>query len=141
MSKSKTSKPSPRRPKPKKCAPKTMTEIAMHSEPYERFEMLMRNQFLQGQEIERYRAEANALRIACTDLAAECDESRKQHLVATQRNVELTGELNAANAALQQYVTSYQTYRGRIVDADHGAAKREAQALKGANMRVGYGGS
>ena len=89
---------SPRRPKPKKCAPRTMTEIAMRSEPYERCEMYMRKQFFQGQEIERYRAEADALRIECTNLAAERDEARKQHLVATTRNVELTGELRKLQA-------------------------------------------
>ena len=61
------------------------------------------------------------------NILQELDESRKQHLVATQRNVELTGELNAANAALQQYVTSYQTYVGRIKEADRTLAQMENQ--------------
>ena len=65
-------------------------------------------------------------------LTAELTESRKQHLVATQRNVELTGELNAANAALQQYVTSYQTYVGRIKEVDRTLAQME-------NQRAGRG--
>jgi hypothetical protein len=53
---------------------------------------------------------------------AERDEARKLHLEATKRNVALTEayekELKDAMLALQQYETSYRTYRGRIMDLD-----------------------
>ena len=108
----KRKQPSPRRPKPKKCAEceTNMSKLAMAED-----------QLL----VERFanKITDNVSRIRL----AERDESRKQHLVATQRNVELTGELNAANAALQQYVTSYQTYVGRIKEADRTLAQMENQ--------------
>ena len=108
----KRKQPSPRRPKPKKCAERetNMSKLAMAED-----------QLL----VERL-AHKISVSVSIT-YAAERDEARKQHLVATQRNVELTNELNAANAALQQYMTSYQTYVGRIKEADRTLAQMENQ--------------
>ena len=112
MRKRKTSKPSPRRPKPKKCAEceTNMSKLAMAED------QLLAERF----------AHKISVSVSIT-YAAERDEARKQHLVATQRNVELTNELYAANAALQQYMTSYQTYVGRIKEADRTLAQMENQ--------------
>ena len=115
MRKQKTSKPSPRRPKPKKCI-----ECA-NCKP-----LRTRTHELYSQ-CSIWEAKHFQRQIENNNLRAERDESRKQHLVATQRNVELTNELNAANAALQQYMTSYQTYVGRIKEADRTLAQMENQ--------------
>jgi uncharacterized protein (DUF3084 family) len=69
------------------------------------------------------------------DHAAERDTARKELAAASddfkqaQKNLfETRKELAEANQALTQYVASYQTYRGRIVDADRTQAQMEIEA-------------
>ena len=119
-------KPSPRRPKPKKCVSRTILSDELVA--WSRKGTDDANRIRRLTEDRDSLAETSSANLgAYMQAAAERDESRKQHLVATQRNVELTGELNAANAALQQYVTSYQTYVGRIKEADRTLAQMENQ--------------
>ena len=80
MRKRKTSKPFPRRPKPKKCI-----ECA-NCKP-----LRTRTHELYSQ-CSIWEAKHFQRQIENNNLRAERDESRKQHLVATQRNVELTEE-------------------------------------------------
>ena len=71
MRKQKTSKPFPRRPKPKKCAARRCIECANCKPLRDRLKESLNLQW---------------------NTQAERDEARKQHLVAAQRNVELTEE-------------------------------------------------
>ena len=93
----KRKQPSPRRPKPKKCA-----ECERHKNLLRALQIDLEEE---RKQLEYQLAAKESWEDACQRMydakekvLAERDESRKQHLVATQRNVELTGELRKLQA-------------------------------------------
>ena len=87
----KRKQPSPRRPKPKKCVSRTILSDELVA--WSRKGTDDANRIRRLTEDRDSLAETSSANLgAYMQAAAERDEARKQHLVATQRNVELTEE-------------------------------------------------
>jgi chromosome segregation ATPase len=90
------------------------------------------NFYIEGADLEmgRFKAERDTAR---KELAQAQEQIKAKERVDTDRCIEINAlrkELAEANQALEQYVQSYATYRGRIMDADRQAAEREYWMLK-----------